>query len=326
MQSLTTQSLCVGSLVTYKKYYNYGEKTNVVLLGQGWFAKGFLENINHKKFHITNITRHEFVNTPMLLKTINPKNTSDKNNKFVEKIDELIYDEITKIDLENKCVSTKNKSIYWNNGYLICGLGSNEDIGKKWLPLIDNIKNIKTNNNYCIVGTGPTGTELAFHLKDKNNFISVVDLIDKEESYKYISQKGKDIILEKLDITFKTPFTENMRKNFDQVIFATGSRPNDLTKGWDITPKLNLLNYNEVFVGGDCIHGSVLPRNAQVAYQQGKYVAETLNQNKFKEKDFEYNNNGIALYIGNNDYYVETKFYNGKIPEFFVELYYSIFK
>jgi hypothetical protein len=116
-----------------------------------------------------------------------------------------------------------------------------------------------------------------------------------------------------------------MKTKYNEVIFAIGSRPNDLTQGWKSTPKLNLENYDDVFFGGDCVHGSKLPRNAQVAYQQGKYIAERLNDNK--ENDFEYDNKGIAIYSGNSEYYVELS-NNIKlmIPKIFVELYYTIFK
>ena len=112
----------------------------------------------------------------MLLKTINNKNRYDKNDKFTRKIDEIIFDEITNIDLKNKCVFTKNKTTYWNNGYLVCGLGSNVDIGKKWLPIINENKNHNIKKRFCIVGTGPTGTELAFYLSDLGHCIDIFDI------------------------------------------------------------------------------------------------------------------------------------------------------
>lgn len=299
----------------------------MVLLGQGWFSKGFLEHIDHKQFNITNITRHEFVNTPMLLKTIDAKNKYQSNTKFTKKIDKLILDEIKKIDLDNKCVETTNQSISWNNGFLVCGLGSNEDIGKKWLSIIEKNKNINKSNVYSIIGSGPTGTELAFYLADLGHIVNIFDMLDEKNVYNYLSKEGKETILDRLNdkhirLFCGKPFNKEEVEYYTEVIFAIGSRPNDLTKGWTITPKLNLLDHKDVFVGGDCIQ----IKNAQVAYQQGKYVAETLNQNKFKKNDFKFDNNGIALYCGDNKYYVETKFYKGIIPNFLVELYYLFSK
>lgn len=335
MQTLTIESLFVGSLLSFKNHKEENNKKKVVLLGQGWLAKGFLEHIDKRKFYVINITRHEFVNTPMILKTINLKNNYKKNNNFIKKIDEIIIDEINKIDLENKNLQLKYSNLSWKNGYLVCGLGSNEDIGKKWFETINKIRFDSNKKSYCIIGSGPTGTELAFYLSDKKYDVTILDMIDNSKIYNYISEKGKNIILNRLDnsqikLLSSTPFTESMKSKYDEVIFATGSRPNNLTFGWKLTTKLNLENYNDVFFGGDCVHYSLLPKNAQVAYQQGKYIAERLNDNNHKKDDFKFENNGIALYSGNETYYVETKILENEIktliPSYLIDLYYFIFR
>ena len=43
-------------------YFINNDKQNIILLGDGFFARGFLHNINHKKFHITQIYKDEFIN------------------------------------------------------------------------------------------------------------------------------------------------------------------------------------------------------------------------------------------------------------------------
>ena len=311
------QSLLLGL------YFNFKNKRRekVVLLGQGWFARGFMEHIDKNKFYVVNVTRHEFVNTPFLL-----KDNYEKNNKFITKIDKIINDKVKKIDLDTKNIHLEKSILSWKNGYLVCGLGSNEDIGKKWLNIRYEIFNNKIFIRYCIIGSGPTGTELAFFLADKYNNVTILDMIDKDSVFSYLSKSGKELLLNRLDM-FKielltnTPFTENMRSQYDNVIFATGSRPNDLMKDWKITPRLNLENHSDVFFGGDCVYGSILPRNAQVAYQQGKYVAETLNGDE--KKDFKFENKGIAIYVGNDYYYIE-KIIKWLIPKYFVELYYKL--
>ncbi len=323
MQNITIQSLCVGSLLSYKNK-SKDDKKEVLLLGQGWFAKGFMDHINKNKFYITNITRHKFVNTPLL---ISESKTNDEINNFTKKIDKIIFDDIQEIDLEKKIVATKNNNYLWSDKYLVCGLGSNEDIGNKWLPIIEKIRTNLGLKKYCIIGAGPTGTELAFYLSDKNNKVDILDMAS--DVYNYVDSFGKVIILDhlekfKIGLFCNTPYTENMKEKYDEIIFATGSKPNSLTKDWKITPELKLENFDNVFVGGDCINNSKLPRNAQVAYQQGKYVAETLNGNV--EKDFEFNNKGISIYIGNGTHYVEHKDtgYKGKLPSEFIKLYYYL--
>ena len=37
-------------------------KQNVLLLGDGFFARGFLHHINFNKFHVTQIYKDEFIN------------------------------------------------------------------------------------------------------------------------------------------------------------------------------------------------------------------------------------------------------------------------
>lgn len=126
----------------------------------------------------------------------------------------------------------------------------------------------------------------------------------------------------KIGLYLKTPYTENMKEKYDEIIFATGSKPNTLTKDWKITPTLQLENHKNVFIGGDCKTSNNLPKNAQVAYQQGKYVAETLNGTS--EKEFQFINKGISIYVGNGKHYVEHKpsGYKGLLPSELVMLYY----
>jgi NADH dehydrogenase FAD-containing subunit len=119
-------------------------------------------------------------------------------------------------------------------------------------------------------------------------------------------------------------YDKKMDRLYNHTIFAVGARSNDLTSSWKTTPKLNLIDYPNIFAGGDCIV-SEYPKNAQVAYQQGKYVAEFLNGQT--ENDFTYDNKGIALYLGNYLYYCEinTKLFGQMkvyVPSFLVNLYY----
>ncbi|MEG4232162.1 NAD(P)/FAD-dependent oxidoreductase [Microcoleus sp. Pol11C3] len=76
------------------------------------------------------------------------------------------------------------------------------------------------------------------------------------------------------------------------VIWTTGTNINSLIKGLAISeesrdkhgnplvhPTLQLLEFPEVFAGGDCatVQGNSLPATAQVAYQQGAAIAHNLN-------------------------------------------------
>lgn len=354
------ESFVVPSFMKVRDWFNSdskGEKKPVYLLGQGWFAKGFLEHIDKSKYHITNIYRNEFVNTPMLLQTVKTdSNKSSSINKFVSNADKCILDSVVSINLHSKQFSTVSGNTHsWDKGYLVCGLGSNTDIGRFWTDKIAQLKKTKPNSNICIVGAGPTGTELGFHLSDLGHKITLYDGMEMDKLYTFLTPDGKLTILESLksksiELVPGKMFGSEDKAKFDDVIFAVGSRPNDLMANWTITSKLNLVTNPEVFVGGDCIplakavpscnsNGidqpsldnqiqlvKSYPRTAQVAYQQGAYVASRLNNLNSTNKDFVFIPKGVALYKGSNSYYVEIDGLKLSVPKIFVELYYSWFK
>ena len=97
-------------------------KKDIILLGQGWFAKGFIEHIDKSKYTIINISRNKFVNTPMLLDNLK-SNTNNNLNiiKFKKLIDKEIDETIIKIDLETEQIITNKNKYLWKNKYLVCG-------------------------------------------------------------------------------------------------------------------------------------------------------------------------------------------------------------
>lgn len=339
---MIVEPIAIGSFSKFKQWFysdSYGsnKKTNVYLLGQGWFAKGFMEHIDKSKYTITNIYRHPFVNTPMLLQTIKPKYYAQNNSRvseFVRLIDNSIQDEIKSINLETKQIQTSSHTYNWDGGFVVCGLGSNTDVGKFWTDKIEHIKKLKAGSSLCIVGAGPTGTELAFHLSDLGFKPTLYDGLPSV--YTFLTPKSANKIIEQLGSSSIPLYTSRMymdsdRANFDDVIFAVGSRPNDLTSKWKPTANLSLESNPEVFVGGDGVNTG-LPKTAQVAYQQGKHIAKKLNQlNSSKhDSEFKFKSKGTAIYMGNGWYLVELKFndtsYTVSIPEKLVQLYYFWFK
>lgn len=339
---INPEGLSIPSFLKLKEFYNTyinisKKKTDVYLLGQGWFAKGFMEHIDKSYYKVTNITRFPFVNTPMLLQTVKPghKSNSEQVGKFTKLVDKEIFADITSINLSSRQIRTTGTTYIWDGGYLVCGLGSNTDIGRYWTQKVNLLKTLTQNSKVCIVGAGPTGTELAFHLSDLGHKLTLYDALP--QVYTFLTPQGAEHIIKKLSETeiklyTSTMYTPTNNANFDQIIFAVGSRSNDLTSGWKITPQLNLKSNPEVFAGGDGIVQD-LPKTAQVAYQQGEYVAKKLNGIATKSncnQDFKFVPKGTALYTGNGQYYVEfvglNKEFQLKIPEQVMEFYYKWLK
>lgn len=70
--------------------------------------------------------------------------------------------------------------------------------------------------------------------------------------------------------------------------------------GIPVNKYLKIDKLDNVWAVGDCAY-SGSPPNAQVAYQQGKYLSYTFN-NKFRNiKEFKFKNRGQVCYVGNNE-------------------------
>ena len=67
---------------------------------------------------------------------------------------------------------------------------------------------------------------------------------------------------------------------------------------------LKVKNTKNVWAIGDCVY-SGNPPTAQVAYQQGKYIAMRINNIDKKQDDFKFDNKGISIYTGLGYYYTE---------------------
>ena len=98
--------------------------------------------------------------------------------------------------------------------------------------------------------------------------------------------------------------------------------------GIPVNKYLQVENTKNVFALGDCAY-SGHPPTAQVAYQQGKYLANNFNNNKFNIKPFEFNNKGQICYIGrgNSVYQNNNYLFKGKLTGYlnnFIHIYNGI--
>jgi NADH dehydrogenase FAD-containing subunit len=127
--------------------------------------------------------------------------------------------------------------------------------------------------------------------------------------------------------------TEN---NHDKVIVCVGTRPNNLTSNFKVNNYLQVKikddnnndyhndnHYNNIYLGGDAINSTKYIKTGQMAYQQGKYVAERLNNNY----EFKYKSNGMALNLGDNKVLIENHKVvpNGVYPDFVIKFYSFLF-
>lgn len=294
------------------------DKKPVYLLGQGWYAKGFMDNIDTKKHKITNIYDKTFTNTGQCIRHPEKKIPFDYDIDFINKT-------IMDIDVQNQTIFAQDLSIDFSENIVVCGVGDHVPV-KKWETAIDT-----SGQTFSIVGAGLVGTEIAFKLADENKNITMYDGLPVTHEFlppslkKYVMNEmnKKNIVLHVNRFYNKEPC--------DKVIFATGSRPNMLTQKWIQTQNLQLEYENKLYCnmyfGGNCVWNTQIDNvgapTAQLAYDQGKHVATCLNNNElkpYKPKNFIYTmyvGDGYnALYMNNCNYYLI-------VPSCFIDLYHK---
>ncbi len=114
---------------------------------------------------------------------------------------------------------------------------------------------------------------------------------------------------------FETKYNSNYSNDF---IFCGGTKPNNLTINYKTN---NYLQINEnIYMGGDS-NNTNINKTAQVAYQQGVYVAKRLNGEI--DTEFNYNHNGSSLNIGNKKVLIENHkiIPDGIYPDIIIKIY-----
>jgi NADH dehydrogenase FAD-containing subunit len=298
----------------------------VVLLGDGFFARGFLRYINHSKYSVTQIYRDKFINPQDIIHSLQNGDICTGAYKAFHLRDLFTRGPERQIQLDIKNLTVKpgvctinNKPYYFD--HLVVGLGADTPL-TAWKDNItgvacdEGLGTVKPSLN--IIGMGPTGMELASIISKKRH-VHMYDMMPLSKVMNYVSLPMKQRLLSNPNITFH--FEETVQNG----ILCIGSRPHSLTRDWKISDRLELIGHRSVYVGGDCINSSFF-KTGQVAYQQGVYTAKKLNGDIPADQPFIYQSEGIGLNIGDNRVIIEGHPYvpDGVYPSLIIKLY-SIF-
>lgn len=304
-------------------------KPRIVLLGDGFFARGFLHNINFNKFHITQIYKDSFINPQDIMYSLqrnilyNPQSMLHFRDFFTGNVNHKIQTNIDNLEINHICniVSVNNQSFNFN--HLVIGLGSHKTL-HQWKDEINSFVG-KPHLMIGIVGMGPTGIELGTILS-KNSYVTMYDMLPKTKVLDTLRLTTKGTILgalkeHKIVSHFGKPYNKS-EYDFDKVLFCGGSRPNSLIKDMDLKVNEFLQVNRNIYAGGDCVETSY-PKTAQVAYQQGAYVAKYINGDIQYNKPFNFVSNGTAINIGDKKVVIEGHhfLYDGVYPDFIMKLY-----
>ena len=188
---------------------------------------------------------------------------------------------------------------------------------------LDLLKKLPDEGNIIVIGASLTGTELVGHLIDQEKFkISVIDSINRPlPSFDSKISSQVSALWEKNQVTqyFAKMVTHVDSKNvylddqskipYDVAFWCGGLKNNELTqrinkllnyndsKGIPVSKSLEVFNTTNCYAIGDCTSTN-FPKTAQVAYQQGKYLADRFNSNFDKKNTFEYKDKGQVCYFG----------------------------
>jgi len=309
----------------------------VAVVGSGWGSSSFLKKIDTERHQVTVISpNRNFVYTPLLANNI--KNHTEltmdvcKLNNIAhvpEKVKDFAFDENTVITENNEkykydylvlahgCdINTFNINGVRENCHFIKTAEDTKIIREK-------LSKLPQDSRVAVIGCGLTGTEIIGNLMDYAKFkIYAIDGMSLPLSTFNDNIRSSLAMLwydngincifnsfvKKIDET--SIYFGDHKIDYDMAIWCGGvkrgaltDRVNKLLKlecnfGIPVDEKMKVKNTKNVFAIGDCAYNRN-PPTAQVAYQEGRYLADHLNDISNKEgKPFEFISKGQICYTG----------------------------
>jgi len=328
----------IGSLIPNT---NTKRKPEVVVLGSGWGASSFVENIDTNKYNVKVIsTSPARLNQPRLIADFDP---SYKPLKLAPTIDTCMS--VNKTD--KKVIGSNN---IYNYEYLIIATGSEpNDFGiegvKKHCFMFKNeqdleiLKNtIEDQTHITVLGAGPTGIELAFKLQLLGHTVTLIEGTntilpgfsnEMQQRISAILQERNIPVIANMKITSidETSFTTSSGKmNRNKVcIWTCGVRPTsfvrDMNSGKAFITDDNLMVSPSIYALGDVVYGKG-PPTAQNAKQQGIYLANHFNNDLNSQNKYTYMERGRVIDIGNG-MVVEYQGRITRLPYIFRNIFYA---
>lgn len=322
------------------------EKKKIILVGYGWASLGFIQHIDINQYELILISKHDhFLYTPLLAQNVK----QDKN--IMIHVDQLkrplrfIQQNVERFDFDKKTVQEqKYDFVIFAHGsevntFNIPGVQENTFYLK---TLEDSIKikkqlhHLHDDSVIAVIGCGLAGTELIGSILDMRKFkILAIDALDRPVTMfdKTLSEKVVKLWeKENIQMYFQS-LVQKINKdslvikdkpvlNFDMAIWCGGIKMSKLSKqvndqlqlennrGIPVDKYLQINGQTDLFAIGDCAF-SGNPPTAQVAYQQGIYLAKQFNQQLPKKQEFVFQDKGQIGYIGNGNSIYQNNYYKG---------------
>jgi NADH dehydrogenase FAD-containing subunit len=291
-------------------------KPNVVVVGSGWGAAAFVDNIDKSKYNLQIISQdRQRLNQPRMIHDFSP---TYKKLKV-----EPVIDKCMAIDRNQKWILGHNAVYAYD--YLVLATGSEpNDFGTKGVQKycymfksasdLERLKSqLDTPRNVTVIGAGPTGIELAFKLQSLGHTVTLLEAstqILPGFSQQMQTETSKLLESHKIAVHLNTKITEVTESSIhtpngpvqrDQIcIWTCGVKPTEFVR--KLTPEGRQLKTDDtlkfdsnIYALGDIVAARG-PPTAQNAKQMGHYLASHFNNN-FAETPYKYSEKGRVIDI-----------------------------
>lgn len=327
-------------------------KPEILVVGYGWASIGFIQDIDTNQYNVILISDcDEFTYTPLLAKNVRmkrnitiPITSLNKNIKYHRgRVNNVDFQKNTVID-ENGHHTPFQYVIFAHgsdvNTFGIPGVKENAlflKTNQDSVIIRERIDKLAEGSSIVVIGCGLAGTELIGTIMDYSKFkVIAVDALDRPLST-FTNELSQRVIKlwekEQTEMRFKSMVSTINAKSidiknqpsipFDLAIWCGGIRANELTvkinkslgldcvRGIPVNEELYVTGKPNIFAIGDCAF-SGNPSTAQVAYQEGKYLAKKFNSKHISGSDgFKYRDGGQIGYIGKGQSVYQTSTFQG---------------
>ena len=321
----------------------------IVIIGFGWASIGFLQEIDASKYEVVVISdKDTFVYTPLLAQNVKEDKGITTALSDFNKAIAFVKDNVTDVDFDRKVVqqTTKYDYVVFAHGsavntFGIQGVKENTHYLKSLedsLEIRAHLETLAKGSTVAVIGCGLAGSELLGTLIDYNKFkVVAIDALERPLiTFKPdISNKATQLWkTADVDMYFNSMVTQihptvvdikdKLSVNFDSAIWCGGIKSTELSqsinkllgldclKGIPVDGQLRIQDKPkyDAFAMGDCAF-SGNPPTAQVAYQQGRYLAKSFNRQFVDKTDFTFQNKGQIGYIGNGKSVYQNDYISG---------------
>ena len=269
----------------------------VLVLGFGWAGKAFVDNLDRSKYNVKVISSStQRLNQPQMIENLEARWTKpfadtpihEETCRSIDPLTKMVYCSKAKCEYDYLVVATGSEP----NTFNIPGAAEHTYKLKTAEDAARLKEALTTTHDVNIVGSGPTGVELACKLRTDGKTVAITEAAPT--ILPGFSEQMRSRVIETLrsrgiTLHLNTNITEVRPNPLMLTVWVAGVKPTPLVYALtDNKPlltddRLQLTQQPQIYAMGDAVAGRG-PPTAQNAKQQGKFLADHFNRD-FQTKD-----------------------------------------